>query len=319
MTRRGPAALRPVDGILLLDKTAGPSSNQALQHARRLFAARKAGHAGTLDPLATGLLPILFGEATKFGGSLSDADKVYEATVLFGVTTTTGDLAGDVLQRQAAAPALGDVLAAAGRFEGAIDQVPPMHSAVKVGGRPLYVRARRGETIDRVPRTVHVSKLLVQALRGDECDIEVHCSKGTYIRVLAEDMGRVLGCGATLKRLRRTRVDPFAVGAATTLEALESLGMQRRADLLLPMDAALMHLPAVWLEPTHAEGVRRGQSIVIPGLAEAGSVRLYDRHTGRFIGLGDVTGTTLHPRRLLADWDCGAGGAKSLEQPRQAT
>ena len=297
--RRAGAGLRDLDGILLLDKPAGPSSNQTLQRARHLLGARKAGHAGTLDPLATGLLPILLGEATKFAGSLSDADKVYEATVWFGVTTTTGDLGGEIIDRRPAALTGEQVHRVVEQFRGEISQVPPMHSALKVAGRPLYERARRGETIERASRVVRITQLAVRELRGDECDIRVHCGKGTYIRSLAEDMGRALGCGATLKRLRRTGVGPFEIGAACSLEELESRRPSWGASVLLPMDAALSHLPAVRLAPSAALQILHGQAVVVQA-DSAALVRLYDSDSDRFLGVGRVLDGTLQARRLVA-------------------
>ena len=303
--RRAGAGLRDLDGILLLDKPAGPSSNQALQRARRLLGARKAGHAGTLDPLATGLLPILVGEATKFAGSLSDADKIYEATVWFGVTTTTGDLDGEIVGRRPARLTIEEVRRVTEQFRGEINQVPPMHSALKVAGRPLYELARRGETVERASRVVHIQDLAVSELRGDVCDIRVRCSKGTYIRTLAEDMGRALGCGATLKRLRRIGVGPFEVGAAFSLEELESRGPSWGARALLPMDAALSHLPAIWLERSAAAQVLHGQTVAIE-VESATVVRLYDSDSDRFLGVGRVIDGTLQARRLVA---CSPGGS----------
>ena len=297
--RRAAAGLRDLDGILLLDKPAGPSSNQALQRARRLLGARKAGHAGTLDPLATGLLPVLLGEATKFSGSLSEADKVYEATIWFGVTTTTGDLDGEIVDRRAAHLTIEQVVRVAEQFRGNISQVPPMHSALKVAGRPLYERARRGETIERASRSVHVKELAVRELRGDECDIRVHCSKGTYIRALAEDIGQALGCGATLKRLRRTAVGAFAIEAAITLEELESRGAPCAESKLLPIDAALAHLPAIRLAATVAAQVLRGQRVAVQA-DETTHARLYDGDSDRFLGVGRVVDGTLQARRLVA-------------------
>ena len=294
-----PAAARnDLDGILLLDKPAGPSSNQALQRVKRILAARKAGHAGTLDPLATGLLPILLGEATKFAGSLADAEKVYETTILFGIRTTTGDLDGEVVERKPVNLSADDVLQVAERFRGTISQFPPMHSALKVGGRPLYERARRGETIERASRLIHIAELALNALRGEECDLTVRCSKGTYIRVLAEDMGCALGCGATVKRLRRTAVGPFTIDRAVSIEDLESRSTVW-TDKLLPVDAALAGLPAIWLAPSAAAQVLQGQSVAVetPAGSEA---RLYESASRRFLGLGHVTEGRVRARRLVA-------------------
>ena len=301
---RRAADLRDLDGILLLDKPAGPSSNQALQRARRLLGARKAGHAGTLDPLATGLLPVLFGEATKFAGSLADADKEYEATVWFGVRTTTGDLGGEILAQGPAGITSEQLQWVAEQFRGEIRQVPPMHSALKVAGRPLYERARRGETIERASRIVSIIELVVGELRADECDIRVRCSKGTYIRTLAEDMGRALGCGATLKRLRRTMVGFFSIRAAVPLDELESGGALMAESAMLPVDAALGHLPIVTLAGEATAQVLRGQPIRVES-EPAAMARIYDADTRRFIGLGSVADGVLRARRLVASFDRG--------------
>jgi tRNA pseudouridine55 synthase len=297
--RRG-ASHRDLDGILLLDKPAGPSSNQAMQRARRILSARKAGHAGTLDPLATGLLPILLGEATKFAGYIADTHKVYEATILLGVTTTTGDLAGDVLACQAVNMSSQQIREVAAKFLGDIVQVPPMHSALKVNGRPLYELARRGETIERAERRVTIAELNVGELRGDEFDIRVRCSKGTYIRVLAEDIGRALGCGATLKRLRRTSVGPFDISTAVTLDTLEKSDSACNERLLLPVDAAIIDLPELRLDASAAERVQNGQTVAANCELAVARVRLYDARSRRFMGLGEVVAGTLYPRRLVA-------------------
>jgi tRNA pseudouridine55 synthase len=299
MKRTG-AAYKDIDGVLLLDKPAGPSSNQALQRVRRALMARKAGHAGTLDPLATGLLPILLGEATKFAGHLADAFKVYEATVLLGVKTTTGDLAGDVIERTPVDVTNERLHAVTRQFVGDFDQVPPMHSALKVGGRPLYERARRGETIERAARKVTVAELTIGALCGDEFDVRVRCSKGTYVRVLAEDIGQALGCAATLKRLRRTAVGSFTVDSAISLEALETGDPALESDRVLAADAAIRHLPMVSLNDADAVRIAKGQSITAQPGSPPGLVRLYAARSSRFIGLGEVDSGMLHPRRLLA-------------------
>lgn len=290
---------RDLNGILLLDKPAGPSSNQAMQRVRRILVARKAGYAGTLDPLATGLLPILLGEATKFADYAADSHKVYEATILLGVTTTTGDLAGDVLSRQSVKVSSQLIHETTARFLGNITQVPPMHSALKVNGRALYELARRGKTIERAERWVNIAELRAGELRGDEFDIRVRCSKGTYIRVLAEDIGRALGCGATLKRLCRTNVGPFDIGRAITLDALEDIGAACNERLLLPVDAAISHLPKFQLDSSQAERILNGQMLPVNFESEAPRVRLYHADSSRFIGLGEVVAGTLYPRRLV--------------------
>ena len=296
---RRAADLKDLDGIFLLDKPAGPSSNQALQRVRRLLRARKAGHAGTLDPLATGLLPILCGEATKFAGSLAEAEKTYEATVWFGVRTTTGDLGGAILAQNSVDMTPEQIHEVAAQFRGEIRQVPPMHSAIKVDGRPLYERAHRGETIERASRMVQIMELTVDDLRSDECDIRVRCSKGTYIRTLAEDMGRTLGCGATLKRLRRTTVGPFHIESAIALEELESGGYLSAETKLLPVDAALRHLPEIRLRPVATAQLLRGQAITVEA-EPAALVRIYDTDSQRFIGVGSVNAGVLRANRLVA-------------------
>ena len=296
---RRAADLKDLDGILLLDKPAGPSSNQALQRIRRLLRARKAGHAGTLDPLATGLLPILFGEATKFAGSLADAEKTYEGTIWLGVTTTTGDLGGEIITRSSVDVTAEQVRVVAARFRGEISQVPPMHSALKVNGRPLYERAHRGETIERASRRVHIAEMVVGEVRADECDIKVRCSKGTYIRTLAEDIGVALGCGATLKRLRRTGVGPFDIGSVISLDALESHDQQWAESALLPVDAALKHLPAIELPPAATAQILRGQVIAVAA-EPAAFVRIYQTESRRFVGVGSMDAGVLRAHRLVA-------------------
>src|SRR4051812_47701901 len=203
---------RDVDGVLLLDKPSGISSNAALQSARRLFAARRAGHTGTLDPMATGLLVLCFGEATKFSGALLDADKAYAARVRLGARTSTGDAEGEVIERREVRAGPAQIEAALARFRGGIEQVPPMHSAIKHLGRPLYAYARKGETVERSARRVVIRELVLEGMSGEEIDLRVACSKGTYIRTLAEDIGEALGCGGHLSALRRTAVGPFPLG-----------------------------------------------------------------------------------------------------------
>ncbi len=289
-----------VDGILLLDKPAGPTSNQALQRAKRLYGARKAGHAGTLDPLATGLLPLLFGEATKFASYLSNASKTYEATLLLGTTTTTGDLAGDVVEQRPACVTARGFEAAVARFRGVISQIPPMYSALKVEGRPLYERARRGEVVDRAAREVSIDELSVLAMRDGEADIRVRCSKGTYIRVLGEDIGRTLGCGATLTSLRRTGVGPFEISAAFSFEALQDVADADRLHFLRPIEAGLDHVPRLMLDTDEARRLRDGQPIVIEETrVTSGTIRLYHRGSDSFLGLGTCTPGLVRALRLV--------------------
>jgi tRNA pseudouridine55 synthase len=264
-----------VDGVLLLDKPVGLTSNRALQTARRLLNARKAGHTGTLDPMASGLLPVMLGEATKFAADLLDADKSYRATVRLGVTTTTGDADGEVLERRPVALAAGDVEAAVERLTGAIVQVPPMHSALKREGRPLYELARAGVEVERAPRPVRIHRLQVVERAGDTLVLEVDCSKGTYVRVLAEDLGRALGCGAHLAALRRTRVGPLALDAAVGLAALEAMDADARRGCLRPLDELLHSLPSVRLDAELAQRFRQGQRLPIDAQPRGGRVRVY--------------------------------------------
>lgn len=289
---------RRVDGVLLLDKPSGLTSNAALQRVRRLYRAAKAGHSGTLDPLATGLLPCLFGEATKFGSELLDADKTYQATIALGVVTTTGDAEGEVVERRPVAIEQADLERALERFRGLLSQVPPMYSALKHRGRPLYEYARAGERVERTPREVTIHELTLIRFERDRLDVVVRCSKGTYVRCLAEDLGRDLGCGASLAALRRTGVGRFSIADAVSPEALERLPPVTLEERLLPMAALVAHLAAVTLAPESAAGFRRGQSITPTGAA-AGRVRVHGA-TGDFIGIGQVDDAgVLRPLRLL--------------------
>src|SRR5512134_69646 len=225
---------QPVDGVLLLDKPEGLTSNAALQRAKRALRAEKAGHTGTLDPAATGLIALCFGEATKFSGMLLDADKVYLAVVQLGVTTRTGDRDGEVLERRESRADRGAVEQALARFRGRILQTPPMHSAIKLAGTPLYAYARKGQEVDRAPREVVVHALELERIEGDLLHLSIHCGKGTYVRTLAEDIGRALGCGGHLAALRRTGVGAFNLDRALPLERLEAMTEAERLDRLLP-------------------------------------------------------------------------------------
>ncbi len=256
---------RPVHGVLLLDKPLGLSSNQALQKAKWLLRADKGGHTGTLDPLATGVLPLCFGAATKFSQLHLDADKTYETTVRLGVRTSTADAEGEVLDTRPVNCTAGQVVEVLDRFMGEIDQVPPMHSALKKDGKALYEYAREGETVEREPRrvTVHDIELLDMQLAGEapQLRLRVRCSKGTYIRTLGEDIGEALGCGGHLIALRRTATGPFGVSEATTLAALESMADDQRLLALRPVEDLLAGHERVTLDAEHAgrflSGVRR--------------------------------------------------------------
>ena len=286
-----------VDGVLLLDKPSGLSSNTALQRARRTLGAAKAGHTGTLDPLATGLLPLALGESTKFSQCLLDADKAYDAVVRLGVMTTTGDSEGDVLQQRAVTCTADDVAAMAERFVGDIEQMPPMFSALKHKGRPLYEYAREGKDIERKRRVITIRELTCVPIDRESFRMTVRCSKGTYVRTLAEDIGEALGCGAHLTALRRTRIGRFCIADAVSLESVEAEGLSARR-LLLPVDSLIGELPVLLLEDDAAARIEHGQTAMLTGVAP-GEYRLY--HVERFVGLGELSEDgTLRSRRLVA-------------------
>ncbi|MEO8007620.1 MAG: tRNA pseudouridine(55) synthase TruB [Betaproteobacteria bacterium] len=287
------------DGILLLDKSAGLSSNVALQRVRRLYAWSKAGHTGTLDPLATGLLPICLGEATKFSHALLNADKTYEASIQLGVVSSTGDAEG-TLEPYAKPEFTGERLQQVlDSFIGPIDQVPPMHSAIKKDGRPLYSYARAGETIARQPRKIVINSLQYIDNKCDVLNIRVDCSKGTYIRVLAQDIGKALACGGYLLALRRTAIRDLALRDATSLEQLGEMDAAARAARLLPVDRLVDVLPAVHLTQETGRRLINGLAVSAMDLA-AGLVRLYDS-TGAFLGVGEsrIDGALI-PKRLIS-------------------
>lgn len=283
-------------GALLLDKPVGVSSNRALQEAKKLLGAKKAGHAGTLDPLASGLLLVLLGEATKFAGPLLDADKEYVASVKLGERTTTGDAEGEVLQSRKVE--LNDLPSVLERFRGEIEQVPPMHSALKHQGTPLYRLARRGQEVERAARKVRISTLEQIDLAAERLVLRVVCSKGTYIRVLAQDIGEALGCGAHLCGLRRTGSGRFRVDHAVTLEALQEMGMEQRRSRLVSLSALLDGLPQARLEAADELRLRQGQALKISGLQPGLCAVL--RQDGAVIGLGTADGENLRPLRLTS-------------------
>lgn len=288
---------KQVDGVLLLDKPIGLTSNDALQKARRLFSAAKGGHTGTLDPLATGLLPLCFGEATKFSADLLDADKTYEAILQLGVTTDSGDADGVVLTTAAVNVSETDVLAVLPRFIGDIQQIPPMHSALKRNGRPLYELARKGIEVEREPRAVTIHGIDMLGLEGDTLSLRVSCSKGTYIRVLATDIGALLGCGAHLKGLRRTKVGDLDLQNSVTLAELEVLDDAGRAGRLQPVDALVSSLPVIAVEGEAEQRFRHGNPVDLPaGLS--GKIRVYA--AGCLIGVGEPgSDGRLWPKRLV--------------------
>ncbi len=266
---------RAVHGVLLIDKPSGITSTAALARARRALCAHKGGHTGTLDPMATGLLPLCFGEATKFASDLLDADKSYEATIRLGVVTTTGDAEGELLRERVVAVNRVAIDRALARFRGAIDQVPPMYSALKRDGKPLYDYARRGITVERAARPVTIHRLDLIAFEGTSLAIAVDCSKGTYIRTLAEDIGEALGCGGHLIALRRVRSGTLDVADTMTLEAFESLSPNDRIAVLRPVDALISNLPAIELDDDYARRFVEGQRLSWPDDSYRGRVRVY--------------------------------------------
>jgi tRNA pseudouridine55 synthase len=291
-----------VDGVLLIDKPVGLSSNDALTKVKRIVNAKKAGHTGTLDPFATGLLPLCFGEATKFSQDLLEADKTYDAVVHLGVTTTTGDTEGEVVETRPVAVTVEQIEAALARFRGPILQIPPMYSALKRDGKALYEYAREGITLEREARPVTIHKLEMLAYDAPMVTIRVTCSKGTYVRVLGEDIGAALGCGAHLNALRRIGVGALTVDGMVTLEQLQA--HDNPLSLLAPVDALLSSFPRVDLTPELAARFLNGQRlalnrepVVLP--ETPGRVRVY--HDGRLLGTAIVQDYgVLAPERLIA-------------------
>ena len=303
--RRG----RRVNGILVLDKPAGMTSNQALQTVKRLYFAAKAGHTGSLDPLATGVLPLCFGEATKFSQYLLDADKAYESTTVLGVATSTGDAEGEVRASVDASELTRDrVERALDAFRGEIEQVPSMYSALKRDGQPLYKLARQGQEVERQARTVVVKKLELRDFRPGEraeADIYLECSKGTYVRSLAEDLGAALGCGGHVSALRRTRSGPFGIGDSVSLATLEALKandeLAKMDALVLPADAALGGLPLVQVSESGGFYIRQGQPVQVPNAPCDGMVRVA-LESGEFLGVGEILDDgRVAPRRLVVN------------------
>ena len=295
---------RDINGILLFDKPIGMSSNAVLQRVKRIFNARKAGHTGSLDPLATGLLPICLGEATKMSGFLLDADKRYQVTIKLGIKTTTGDAEGETIQTRVVGEysdeALELVLA---EFLGEIEQIPPMHSALKQNGQPLYKLARKGIEVERKSRDITIHSIEVLAAEGDLLTLDVHCSKGTYIRTLAEDIGERLGCGAHVAVLRRLSVGPFSGDRMITPVQLAHIAEEGGSDaldqLLQPMETALIHWPEVTLTQEATFFLKRGQAVVVPHAPREGLVKLFAEENV-FLGVGYIMDDgRVAPKRLL--------------------
>jgi len=288
-----------INGILLLDKPIGFSSNQALQKVKWLLKAAKAGHTGTLDPLATGLLPLCFGEATKFAHFLTDADKTYVATIKLGATTTTGDAEGEVLTTSPVNVSRAEFEQACRQFTGEISQTPPMYSALKFEGKALYEYARAGVEIERQARRVTIQNIEVDSFAGDVAVITVTCSKGTYIRTLAEDIGSQLGCGAHLIGLRRTATADYQIAQAVTLEQFEAMSEEERLAALAPPDSAVHYLPAITLDSDAAFYLLQGQAVWRSGAIPSGLLRLYNEQQV-FLGLGELQDDgKIAPKRLM--------------------
>ncbi|MCX7094206.1 MAG: tRNA pseudouridine(55) synthase TruB [Methylobacter sp.] len=309
-----------IHGILLLDKRLGVSSNRALQEVRRLFNANKAGHTGSLDPLATGLLPLCFGEATKVSALMLDDNKRYQVVVQLGVMTDTGDAEGSVIETKPVPElSVDDILACLKKFTGEIDQVPPMYSALKHNGKKLYELAREGKTVERKARHITLFELKLLDFSKDQLTLDVFCSKGTYIRSLAEDIGHMLGCGGTVKVLRRLEAGQFNIEDAKTIEQLTAMDQQSLFECLIDVDKPLKALPAVQLSDEQAICIKYGQSLKLSSfndtaLSAAGklhtnvadlspesrqnTVRMY--HDAVFLGLGEILmDGKLAPKKLF--------------------
>ena len=295
---------RDISGILLLDKAKGESSNRALQRVKRIFGARKAGHTGSLDPLATGVLPICFGEATKVSQFLLEAKKRYLVKIKLGERTDSGDSQGKIIEVQERIKVNFENLRfALKKFEGEIKQLPPMYSALKHKGVPLYKLAREGRTVERKLRAIKIYENTLVNFDDNIVEIDVTCSKGTYIRSLADDLGQDLGCGAHVIELRRTQAGRFSTDGCKDLEKLESIkeskGLSALDELLIPMDQAIVEMPQVFLEHDTAKQIKHGQFVRLDELPRSGLVRLYEEEV--FIGIGAINSEgKLSPRRLIA-------------------
>jgi tRNA pseudouridine55 synthase len=302
MQARKSREYRDIDGIVLLDKPLGLSSNQALQQVRKLFQARKAGHCGSLDPLATGVLPICLGEATKFSSYLLGASKCYRASCRLGQTTASGDAEGEIIKTAPVQVEVTQIEQLLPRFVGEIEQIPPMYSALKHQGKRLYQLAREGKQVERAPRKITIHQLTMLGFDGQTLDIDVSCSKGTYIRTLAEDIGSELGCGAHLSALHRSSVDVFDEADAfrmMQLEDLQAQGMAQLDALLLPVSAALTQFPEIMLNASDSHDMRQGRRIGLAATAEPGLRRLYTSE-GVFLGLGELAASgELSAKRLM--------------------
>ncbi len=299
---------RQLSGIFLLDKEKGLTSNKALQQIKHLFGADKAGHTGSLDPLATGVLPICFGQATKFSRFLLDAEKSYETTIRLGVTTESGDTEARVVQTRSTDSLNMDRLEKAlEMYRGKTQQIPPMFSALKVGGERLYKLARKGITVDREPRDIEIYELNLLSLNGDEAKLFIRCSKGTYVRTLVEDIGESIGCGAHIRDLRRLQVAAFSIRDCFTLNSI--LGLRKKYELLdaklLPVDSALIGWPRIYVPEESQLSLRHGKTISVESLAPLGLVTIYSKNSKRpaeFLGIGEfLANGRLLPKKMVTN------------------
>lgn len=296
--------VRNISGIVVLDKANGLSSNAALQEVKRLYEANKAGHAGSLDPLATGVLPVCLGEATKVSQFLLDSDKCYRARIKLGIRTDTGDSEGSIIERNAGISVSRKAIERAlTKFKGEIEQVPPMHSAIKMNGVPLYKLARKGIVVEREPRLVTLYQVCLLEFVNSELELEISCSKGTYIRTIADDLGQELGCGAHVIELRRTQAGVFTEKDSISAEELalekeKNRGLDKIDQFLIPMDRAIQDLPEVNLPSITASHVKNGQAVLVRHLPKNGLVRMYEDE--QFIGIGSIDDDgKVAPRRLI--------------------
>jgi len=303
LSRQRRRRVRNISGIVVLDKANGLSSNAALQEVKRLYEANKAGHAGSLDPLATGVLPVCLGEATKVSQFLLDSDKRYRARIKLGIRTDTGDSEGSIIERnEGISVSRKAVERALTKFKGEVEQVPPMHSAIKMNGVPLYKLARKGITVEREPRLVTLYQICLVEFVNSELELEISCSKGTYIRTIADDLGQELGCGAHVIELRRTQAGVFTEKDSISSEELalekENRGLDKIDQFLIPMDRAIQDLPEVNLPSITASHVKNGQAVLVRHLPKNGLVRMYEDE--QFIGIGSIDDDgKVAPKRLI--------------------
>lgn len=303
MSRQRRRRVRNINGIVVLDKANGLSSNAALQEVKRLYEANKAGHAGSLDPLATGVLPVCLGEATKVSQFLLDSDKRYRARIKLGIRTDTGDREGSIIERnEGISVSRKAIERALTKFKGEVEQVPPMHSAIKMNGVPLYKLARKGIAVEREPRLVTLYQICLVEFVNSELELEISCSKGTYIRTIADDLGQILGCGAHVIELRRTQAGVFTEKDSISSEELalekENRGLDKIDQFLIPMDRAIQDLPEVNLPSITASHVKNGQAVLVRHLPKNGLVRMYEDE--QFIGIGSIDDDgKVAPKRLI--------------------